>query len=303
MLVDIALAAPVAVHVETPWGVLSGVDRLQIERDGRATVFDLSRQVCFPDGREAPESVDVRLVAASGSEHLDRVASLWWVLAEEGAERPSLTAWIGILEPDRARLAGFPVAGAPSGLTLSGDGEVVAWAGADTLSVLRIEPPPRPELVYERDVDPPLFDIEPLLLDQLDLLDWGFGAPDLSYELYDMVDLVVPIEEEPDDTPDPVEPPPQQGAQRLFGEPIEIALPGPGDAVAALSHHGEKLAVAAGAQLSLWVVGAREPTWAGALDGEVAGLRFAGAGVEARLVDGTVVKVGPDGPVKGAAAR
>ncbi|MEZ4318378.1 MAG: hypothetical protein R3F61_12780 [Myxococcota bacterium] len=297
-------APPPEVRVELDGAALYGSTTLHVEVNGHDTEFDFTDQVHLdPEVHRDSAQLSLRLRAVSASTTLDRVASLWLVLAEEGAEHASLTSWIGILEPGRARLAGFPVEGVPSTLALSGDGDVVAWADAAFVHVVPIVAPPRPKLVYERDVDPPLFDVEPLLLDDLDLTDWSFGGPDVSLELFDMIDLVTPIVEDIDEPDDEPPTPRTEGAQRLGTDGVKLrAPPGGGGTVAALSQHGQELAIARGPRVAVWSVASQEARWEGSLEADVTDLRFPGSEdgseVRATLSTGAVVWIGANGPVE-----
>jgi len=304
-IIAAALGAAPAAEISVPGGSIWGTERLHVERDDSTAVFDFRDQVHLE--MEDPAEVVLRLTSIAASDNLDRVASAWMVLAEDGSDGAALSAWIGILEPARGRLAGFPVQRRPHTLALSADGEVVAWSDAAGVYVMPLTAPPRPKLVLPRDIDPPLFDVEPLLFDNLDLLDLAldFGAPDISFEIFDLVDLAVEIDEEDDDWDvEAPSPPPPPGAQLLVSPITQLPNPlGSPATLVSLSYRGRHLAAAAGDRVALWSAGATEPTWTGALDGTVTGLSWDGDQASATLASGKVVALPAKQPVASSTPR
>ncbi len=304
LLVSSSFAASLRVH--------GGEDasRLVVEREGAdPRVFDFASQVHLPDGVQA-DDVSLRLTDAVATPTGDRVVSSW-ALRGEGSDGPVLAGWIAVLEPERTRLAGFPVDRVPNQVSVSDDGEVVSWSDDAGAHVRSVAPPPRPRVVLPPDVDPPLFEVDPVLWTDLDIVDFGLGGPDVSLELFDLVDWVQPIDEEPDEPLDlgpnvrvwgePYEPGP--GAQQLVSPVMDLPLPeGEGAVVATLGLRGRVFAVARGSDVAVWTVGThvQEPVWTGSLPDRIAALTLLEgsdtAAARATLASGEVVDLELDAP-------
>jgi hypothetical protein len=284
---------------------------LVLEEDGVERIYDFASQIHRPDNEGSVSDLALRMTDAAVTPSGDRVVSSWAVRAERPGDDGVLWGWIGVLEPGRTRLAGFPVYGVPTRVSVSDDGEVVTWSDAEGAHVRTIAPPPRPRIVLPPDEDPPLFEVDPVLWGEIDIVDWGFGGPDIALEVFDLIDWIEPIGEEPDEVilePGEVfwgeRPERGPGAQRIVSPVMDLPLPpGEGEVVATLGVRGRALAVARGNEVAVWTVGShvREPMWTGSLSDRIVKLTLleeqaSQAAARATLASGEVVDLELDAP-------
>ena len=94
--------------------------------------------------RRGVEDVALQLLDSDSTATGDRVVTAW-IVRGETADEPWLSFWIGVTEPNRGSVAGFPLSELPSDLSLSADGHTVRWSSAGHAYSLRLEPAPAPK--------------------------------------------------------------------------------------------------------------------------------------------------------------
>lgn len=94
--------------------------------------------------RRGVEDVALQLVDVESTPSGDRVVSSWIVRGETDAE-PWLSFWIGVTEPGRSSVAGFPLSELPSELSVSDDGQTLRWISGNLAHTLDLQPAPAPK--------------------------------------------------------------------------------------------------------------------------------------------------------------